>query len=106
MIIKTALQNQIRMNPIRQLKTLIAHITVGLLILTAAQVSAQDSSADFYVATNGADSNPGTLDKPFATLTRAKSAVRDAKEMKSDKDYLIYIRAGYYHLAEPVDFDG
>ena len=105
MIIKTALQNQIRMNPIRQLKTLIAHITVGLLILTAAQVSAQDSSADFYVATNGADSNPGTLDKPFATLTRAKSAVRDAKEMKSDKDYLIYIRAGYYHLAEPVDFD-
>lgn len=34
------------------------------------------SAADFYVAPSGSDSNPGTVDKPFATVAKAQSAVR------------------------------
>src|SRR2546427_10923514 len=33
------------------------------------------SAADFYVASNGNDSNPGTQPKPFATLERARDAI-------------------------------
>ncbi|MBT3291511.1 MAG: hypothetical protein HN380_29470, partial [Victivallales bacterium] len=32
--------------------------------------------AAFYVAPNGSDANPGTEAKPFATLIRARDAVR------------------------------
>jgi len=33
-------------------------------------------AASYYVAPTGADSNPGTLKKPFATLERAQQASR------------------------------
>ena len=32
--------------------------------------------ADFVVATTGSDENPGAAAKPFATLARARNAVR------------------------------
>jgi len=37
------------------------------------------TDADFYVSPNGNDSNPGTLEKPFATFEKAKNAVRAYK---------------------------
>jgi hypothetical protein len=33
--------------------------------------------ADFHVAVTGSDENPGTADRPFATLARARDAVRE-----------------------------
>ena len=33
------------------------------------------SATNYFVATNGDDSNAGTLDKPFATLQKAQSKV-------------------------------
>jgi len=38
------------------------------------------ASADFYVATTGSDENPGTKEKPFATLERARDAIRELKQ--------------------------
>jgi len=76
-----------------------------VLMVSSSLVAAQNSSADFYVAANGSDSYPGTLEKPFATLERARLVVRQAKKIKSEKDYLVYIRGGHYELAQPVDFD-
>lgn len=35
--------------------------------------------AEFHVAPNGNDANPGTAERPFATLTRARDAVRALK---------------------------
>lgn len=60
--------------------------------------------ADFYVAPKGNDSNPGTLDKPFATLERAIEAVRQAKILTPDKNYHVAIRNGHYHLTKPLTF--
>jgi len=46
-------------------------VAVSLLILTSALVRTQ--GADFYVSTQGSDSNPGTTAQPFRTITRAYS---------------------------------
>ncbi len=48
----------------------------------------------FYVATNGNDSNPGTLSLPFATLTKAQQAMRGSSSFKTT-----YLRAGTYQPA-------
>jgi len=39
--------------------------------------------ADFYIAPTGSDANPGTKAKPFATLERARDAVRARKTSQS-----------------------
>ena len=36
-------------------------------------------AADFYVSPAGDDANPGTREQPFASLARAREAVRQAK---------------------------
>ncbi|WP_394803668.1 right-handed parallel beta-helix repeat-containing protein [Niabella hibiscisoli] len=46
------------------------------------------SAATYYVATNGDDANAGTIDAPFASLTRAQSLV-----VAGD---IVYIRGGVY----------
>src|SRR5262245_25597549 len=63
------------------------------------------AKADFYVATTGSDDNPGTLEKPFATLARARDAVHRLKHDKKRKaDVIVLIRGGTYVLSEPVTF--
>src|SRR2546429_7693933 len=44
---------------------------LALLILSLSVVSVR--AADFYVSTQGSDSNPGTSAQPFRTITRAYS---------------------------------
>jgi pectate lyase len=47
-------------------------------------------SAVWYVATNGADTNPGGIRSPFATIMRAQSAAASGDT--------VYLRAGTYFL--------
>lgn len=49
-------------------------------------------AASFYVATNGDDHNPGSLDRPFATVQRGQDAARPGDT--------VFIRGGVYHLTE------
>ena len=78
-----------------------AAIVAALPIVTA-------PAADFYVATNGNDTWSGTLaapaangtDGPFATLARARDAVRRLK----DRDVTVLVRGGRYRLKETVVF--
>ena len=57
-----------------------------------------------YVAPDGDDTNPGTKGQPFATLTRARDAARQAKGAVSPK---IVVRGGRYYdvqlVLEPQD---
>lgn len=48
----------------------------------------EDRVADYYVATTGDDSNPGTEARPFATINEADAVVRPGN--------LIYVRGGIY----------
>jgi hypothetical protein len=49
----------------------------------------------FFVATNGFDSNPGTLQAPFATLRQCQSAMRHSANIKT-----CYIRGGTYTVSQ------
>ncbi len=81
-------------------------LTVFMLLATSAVSFAAESAAkpDFYVAPTGADTNPGTPDKPFATLARARDAVRERASAGLKSDILILIRGGTYKLAETLVF--
>ncbi|MHC4455961.1 MAG: right-handed parallel beta-helix repeat-containing protein [Planctomycetota bacterium] len=59
-------------------------------------------SQTFYVATNGSDSNPGTKDKPLATLAGARDKVRTV--LDGEGDITVYFRGGYYQFKETVVF--
>ncbi len=56
-------------------------------------------SIELYVSTKGNDKNLGTEAKPFATLNRARNAVRD---LKSKDSIEIVIRGGNYFLTEAL----
>ena len=68
--------------------------------------------ADFFVATDGHDDwsgrlpapNLGKTDGPFATLGRARDAVRQVQERRPPKDIVVIVREGLYSLSETVEF--
>lgn len=60
-------------------------IFLSATLLSAAAVGA----ATYYVATNGSDSNPGTLSQPFRTVRKGTSVLRSGD--------ILYIRAGTYN---------
>ena len=60
-------------------------------------------SPNLYVAPDGNDSNPGTEEKPFATLAGARDAVRQFKK-NVPKPITVFVREGAYYLKEPLVF--
>jgi len=63
----------------------------------------KEAQVELYVAPDGHDANPGTKDRPFATLTRARDAVRQIKKT-SKEPIMVYLRGGTYYLDEPLVF--
>ncbi|MCX8157019.1 MAG: right-handed parallel beta-helix repeat-containing protein [Verrucomicrobiae bacterium] len=59
--------------------------------------------AVFYVAPQGSDANPGTAAKPFASLARAREAVRQLKSQGQlpAGGVTILVQGGEYALREP-----
>ncbi len=51
---------------------------------------------DYCVATDGDDANPGTIEKPFATLEKARDAVRQSKS----EGATVILRGGKYFRTE------
>jgi hypothetical protein len=59
--------------------------------------------AQFYVSPDGNDLHAGTKDQPFATLSRARDAVRAIKdEAKEPAPVTVIIKDGYYEMTEPL----
>lgn len=54
-------------------------------ILTATLLAGSTMGTEFHVAPNGGDANPGTAEKPFASLEKARDAIRAAKAANSGK---------------------
>lgn len=77
-------------------------IPLGSLVLGLFLGASSSSAADFHVAPTGSDANPGTKRKPFASLARARDAVRDARQRNSNCDYTVLLRGGVYRLRETV----
>jgi hypothetical protein len=62
------------------------------------------TAADYYVAPDGSDANPGTATSPFATLARARDAVRRHLAGSLTRDLLVLIRGGIYRQEETLTF--
>jgi len=68
------------------------------LACAVALISSSLSSAQpYFVSPTGDDANPGTQDKPFATLQRAQQA---ARQKRGD----VFLRGGTYYLSAPLVF--
>ena len=86
-------------------------LTVALFA-SAARQSAAPRQGDFYVSTDGNDAwsgrlarpNSGKTDGPFATLKRAREAVRKLTGKARAKDITVLIRGGTYRLSGPLRF--
>jgi len=81
-------------------------LTVVVSLAAFVQLHAQETpaNADFCVATDGNDANPGTGEKPFATPARARDAVRRLVAEGLKGDVTVEIRGGTYELSETLKF--
>ncbi len=62
---------------------------------------AQAGKADLYVATDGSDAGPGTSERPFSTLARARDAVRDLRRTAGGP-ITVFVGGGTYYLERPL----
>lgn len=60
------------------------------------------NAAEYFVATNGNDANPGTLAQPFATLHRAQ---QEARKSAGREAVTVSLREGVYYLPETLVFE-
>ncbi len=80
------------------MKKLLAMMTGILLTGLSAR------AAEFYVAPDGKDGNPGTKEKPFATVEAARDAVRKINA-KMTEDIVVVLRGGTYPLRQTILFE-
>lgn len=60
-------------------------------------------SKSYYVATDGSDNNPGSLEYPFQTISRAQSEVR-ACGVRGKEPVTVYLLGGTYYLGDAIRF--
>jgi hypothetical protein len=66
--------------------------TGSLVVLLILILLSTSNAADFFVAPNGSDSNPGTKDQPFASVGHAQEAIAAGDT--------VFIRGGTYVMQE------
>jgi hypothetical protein len=67
-------------------------------------VSCTVKHSDFYVSGTGDDNNPGTKEKPFLTVQKAKRAVHEIISRGGSKKIIVWIGGGTYRLNESLVF--
>src|SRR5579872_4818523 len=79
---------------------------IFLLACAAMMCGSAMFPADFYVSTSGKDSANGSANAPFATLERARAAVRDLKGRNAGRTtpIVVMVHGGNYYLNAPVTF--
>lgn len=80
---------------------------VATLIFTLlAPLASAAPPAALYISPSGDDKNPGTLELPFKSITRARDAVRKGGYNRAmQKDFVVYLRGGRYELTDTLYFD-
>lgn len=70
------------------------------ILAIGVMLSSQLWSAEFYVSPQGDDTNDGSPAKPFATLERARDAMRAAKKSGGDT---VWIHGGNFALPKTLE---
>jgi hypothetical protein len=82
----------------------VALFVVGsLAVLTAISSIGSEPPLSYHVGPGGDDANPGTVQKPFATLVQARDAVR-ASRLKG-KTVSVIVHGGIYRLENSLEFN-
>jgi len=97
--------------PASRLLCMIRPIRMLLLLLfmimgrTVLQAYPPARSVILHVAITGRDDHPGTADKPFATLEKARMAVRQARAADTLTRVEVVVHGGVYHLEKTLEFE-
>ena len=59
--------------------------------------------ATYFVSPSGSDTNPGTIDLPFQTVTKARDVVRTVNTSMTG-DIYVYLRGGNYGITSTISF--
>ena len=79
-------------------------VILGLTLLVAISGAGAE---ELYVAPDGVDTNPGSFERPFATLTAARDAVRilRSRDDRRAATITVSLRSGTYTLNESLELD-
>jgi hypothetical protein len=81
----------------------VANQLFGLPTPTAIASNNGESQYIYHVAVNGDDANPGTEDKPFATIEHARDVIQTiSSNMQSPIEVIIH--GGAYGISQPIKF--
>lgn len=72
-------------------------------LLLVAIVTSSSYAADWYVSPTGSDQGAGSLEAPFATITRARDAIRLASK---DQRHTVWVADGNYVVTDPLVLTG
>jgi len=75
-----------------------------LIVISLLLAAGCNQGSEYYVSPSGNDTNPGTREKPFASIEKAKEAVRSVWQSKQHADIKVYLDGGVYRLEEPIIF--
>ena len=75
--------------------TVFAVLLTGQITITGQKI---------YLSPSGNDNDPGTIDRPFASLTRARDKAREyLKEYKGSQPVEVIALEGEYLMMQPLD---
>lgn len=76
-----------------------------MLLLASMILAGQVLAAEVHVAPHGSDTNPGTADRPFASLERARDAIREARRRSPRQAMTIWLHGGRYPRQRSLELD-
>src|SRR5436190_21269063 len=79
---------------------------LALVTASACAAATVEPARRYYVAPDGNDRNAGTENKPFATIQRARDAIRELTKAAALPvgGVEVLLRGGTYRLKEPLTF--
>ena len=78
-----------------------ACVALATVAIALSAAEAEDAIS-VHVSISGKNSWPGTSERPFASLARARDAVREIREREPEKPVRVRIHQGTYDLAETL----
>ncbi|MBC7510803.1 MAG: right-handed parallel beta-helix repeat-containing protein [Ferruginibacter sp.] len=64
----------------------------------------KSNAMEFYISSHGNDSNPGTRERPFKTLVKARNIVQKYNQKRIKEDIFVWLSGGEYRFSETLVF--
>ncbi|MCC6398885.1 MAG: right-handed parallel beta-helix repeat-containing protein [Bacteroidetes bacterium] len=79
--------------------------TICICVVMTLPPAAHAASHEFHVSPVGNDRSPGSLDKPFKTISRARDAVRSLRRSNPNltDTVRVFLHEGRYHIDRPIE---